>query len=157
MRAGVFRGVRDVRVIDQPVPEIGPADVLLKVAACGVCGSDLRAYCEGTSVAPGQVMGHEFAGEVVAVGAAVDGIALGDRLIAPPLVACGTCARCREGDVQLCETSGIASIGYGLPGAFAEFVRVPGAVLGRTAFPLAAGVSYAEGAMVEPFAAALRA
>ena len=158
MRAGVYRGVRDMAVEEVAEPELGPGDVIIAVKACGICGSDLHVYTEGgPPIDPGQVMGHEFAGEVSAVGAGVEGIIVGDRVAGFPVLACGKCRRCREGMRSLCDNWIGRSIGFGLPGAFAERVRIPGAVLGENVFVLPDALSFADGALVEPLAVGVRA
>ena len=157
MRAGVFRGVRQVPIEDVPDPDPGPRDVVLDVKACGICGSDLHTYAEGLLASPGQVMGHEFAGEVVSVGAAVSGIAVGDRVTALPIQPCGACRRCREGSRHLCEVWTQRSIGYGLPGGFAERLRIPDAVLDDNVHRLPDALSFEDGALVEPLAVAVHA
>src|SRR4030088_2361483 len=157
MKAAVFRGVRNIQVEDVARPEAGPEDVVVAVRACGICGSDLHTYLHGSFVEPGQVMGHEFVGEVVQAGAAVTGIAVGDRVTASPLVPCMECARCREGRYNLCAKAWTQGIAYGRPGAFAEFVRIPGAVVGENVFTLGEGVSNDAGALTEPLAVAVHA
>src|SRR5919198_1936211 len=157
MRAGVFRGVRQVPIEDVPDPEPGPRDIVLDVKACGICGSDLHTYAEGLLASPGQVMGHEFAGEVAAVGAAVAGIAVGDRVTALPIQPCGACRRCREGSRHLCEVWTERSIGYGLPGGFAERLRIPDAVLDDNVHRLPDALTFEDGALVEPLAVGLHA
>src|SRR3954447_9609754 len=134
MRAAVFHGPGSLVVEDVPEPEAGPRDIVIGVQACGVCGSDLHMYAHGGTVAPGAVLGHEFAGEIVAVGAEVEGIRAGDRVTASPLTPCGACARCAEGRVNLCESVWERAIGFGLPGAFAERVRIQDARLGDNVF-----------------------
>src|SRR5919204_4952129 len=157
MRAGVFRGIRQVPIEDVPDPEPGPRDIVLDVKACGICGSDLHTYAEGLLASPGQVMGHEFAGEVVAVGAAVAGIAVGDRVTALPIQPCGACERCREGNRHLCEVWTTRSIGYGLPGGFAERLRIPDAVLDDNVHRLPDALGFEDGALVEPLAVGVHA
>jgi (R,R)-butanediol dehydrogenase / meso-butanediol dehydrogenase / diacetyl reductase len=83
MRAGVFRGVRQVPIEDLPDPDPGPRDIVLDVKACGICNSDLHTYAQGLFAEEGQVMGHEFAGEVIHVGSEVEGIAIGDGRDSP--------------------------------------------------------------------------
>ena len=88
MRAAVFKGVEDIQVEEVPAPEAGAEDIVVRVHACGICGSDLHTYQHGSFVQPGQVMGHEFVGEVVQVGNQVKGVAVGDRVTASPVVPC---------------------------------------------------------------------
>jgi 2-desacetyl-2-hydroxyethyl bacteriochlorophyllide A dehydrogenase len=155
MKAAVFKGVEEIEVEQVPEPEPGPADVVVEVAACGICGSDLHTYAHGSFVAPGQVMGHEFAGRVVAVGAEVSDLALGDRVTAVPLVPCNECARCAEGAYNLCARAWTTGIAYGRPGAFAERVLIPGAVVGANVFKLGEEIDDEAGATVEPLAVAV--
>lgn len=157
MRAGVFRGVHTIEVEEMDKPSTGPQGIVINVKACGICGSDLHSFHQGAFVENGQIMGHEFSGEVVEVGSDVEGIQVGDRVTALPLTDCGICPRCIEGNPHLCETGLAASIAYGLPGAFAEFLHIPRAILGKTVFLLPDEVSYEEGAMVESFSVGLHA
>ena len=157
MKAAVFRGVEDVRVEDVEEPRPEASDVIVEVAACGICGSDLHTFQHGSFVEPGQVMGHEFSGRVVAVGADVEGLAEGDRVTAVPIQPCNACARCAEGRYNLCGVAWTTAIAYGKPGAFAERVRVPNARLGQNVFKLPDGVDDESGATVEPLAVAVHA
>lgn len=157
MKAAVFDGPEQISIQDLPDPVAGPDDIVVQVSECGICGSDLHSYLEGAFIAPGQVMGHEFSGPVTQVGANVQGIAVGDRVTAVPLSTCGRCPRCLEGATHLCETGLAASVAYGLPGAFAEYVRVPDAVLGGNVHLIPDNVSYAAAALVEPLAVGLHA
>ena len=157
MKAAVFKGVRDLRVEDVPAPEPGPDDIVVQVKAVGVCGSDLHTYLHGSFVQPGQIMGHEFAGEVVAAGDQVEGVAVGDRLTASPLVPCNECARCAEGRYNLCAAAWTQGLAYGRPGAFAERIKIPHPVPGQNVFPLADEISDEAGALVEPLAVAIHA
>jgi 2-desacetyl-2-hydroxyethyl bacteriochlorophyllide A dehydrogenase len=155
MKAAVFKGAEDIRVEDVAEPEAGPADVVISVAACGICGSDLHTYLHGSFVEPGQVMGHEFAGEVIAAGDDVRGLAVGDRVTALPLVPCHDCPRCAEGRYNLCALAWTTGIAYGRPGAFAERLRIPNSVPGENVFKLGDAVSDEAGATVEPLAVAV--
>ena len=157
MRAAVLEAPGRLVVQDRPEPEPGDGDVVVQVDAAGICGSDLTSFTTGAFVRPGQVMGHEFAGAVVALGSAVTGLRVGDRVVAMPLHSCQTCRRCRDGEPQLCELALSRGLGYGLPGAFAERVRVPDAVLGRNLFLLPDAVDPVSAAGIEPLAVALHA
>lgn len=157
MRAAVFKGIEEVTVEDVPEPEAGPGDVVVEVAACGICGSDLHAYAHGSFVEPGQIMGHEFAGTIVEAGTEVRDLAVGDRVTAVPLVPCDECPRCAEGRYNLCAGAWTGGIAYGKPGAFAERVRIPGAVLGANVFKLGEEIDDEAGATVEPLAVAVHA
>lgn len=151
----MYRGVRDVRVEDVPDCEAGPGDIVVAVRACGICGSDLHSYEHGSFVAPGQVMGHELAGEVVEVGSAVDSLELGDRVTAVPIVPCERCARCSEGRTNLCDAAWTQALAYGRPGAFAERLLVPNAKAGENVFTLPDDVDDDAGATAEPLAVAV--
>ena len=148
MKAAVFRGAGEIEIADIPVPEPGPGDVLVQVHYCGVCGSDIEAYQTGM-YEPGLVIGHEFAGEIVALGHGVTGWALGDRVTADNVLPCGQCAFCREGRPILCQQ--VLSPGVTMDGGMAEYVRLPVQVLHR----LPADVSMRQGALVEPLSIAL--
>jgi 2-desacetyl-2-hydroxyethyl bacteriochlorophyllide A dehydrogenase len=159
MRAAVFREMSKPLVLETlPDPEPGPTDIILKVKNCGICGSDLH-MTEPTSIMPlalGSVMGHEFAGEVVAVGKAVTHLwKAGDRAAGFPFICCGEhtpCLNFGAGRRGSC-AKGI-SVGLGQShGAYAEFVKI-GASSG---FRLPDSVSFREGAMVEPLAVGLHA
>jgi 2-desacetyl-2-hydroxyethyl bacteriochlorophyllide A dehydrogenase len=157
VKTAVFKGVEILEIEDVPRPEPGPEDVVVKVHACGICGSDLHSYLHGSFVEPGQVMGHEFAGEVVEAGDAVSGLSVGDRVTALPIVPCMQCARCLEGRFNLCDPAWASAIAYGRPGAFAEYVRIHDAVPGRNVFSLDEDISDEAGALVEPLAVAVHA
>jgi (R,R)-butanediol dehydrogenase/meso-butanediol dehydrogenase/diacetyl reductase len=156
MKAAVFKGVERIEVEEVPDPEAGPADVVVEISACGICGSDLHTYAHGSFVQPGQIMGHEFAGRIVEVGAEVRDLVVGDRVTGVPLVPCDECARCAEGKFNLCPRAWTSGIAYGKPGAFAERVRIPGATLGANVFKLGE-IDDEAGATVEPLAVAVHA
>ena len=157
MKAAVFKGIEDVQVEDVPEPQAGPQDVVVEVSACGICGSDLHTYLHGSFVEPGQIMGHEFSGRVVSAGDEVEGLGIGDRVTAVPIVPCGACPRCAEGRYNLCAQAWTTGIAYGRPGAFAERVRVPGSVPGENIFKLSDEIDDEAGATVEPLAVAVHA
>ncbi|WP_338468344.1 alcohol dehydrogenase catalytic domain-containing protein [Novosphingobium sp. ZN18A2] len=147
MRAAVMQGLHKplvLKTLDDPTPEVG--EVVVKVGRCGICGSDLHmtedeAYGQG----PGSVLGHEFAGEVVALGKGVEGFATGDFVSVIPLMSCGKCAACKAGEVAWCETFGLQGGGY------AEYaVTRP-----NQCVKLPKSASIADGAIIEPLAVAL--
>jgi len=120
--------------------------------AAGLCGTDLHLAGDPPIVPPGTILGHEFAGEVAALGAGVEGWRVGERVSALPVIGCARCAACLAGDTMGCP--GMRMLGAGdLPGAFAEYVRV-GA---RETMRLPDGLDWETGALVEPFAFALHA
>lgn len=157
MKAAVFRGPRTLPIEEVADPVAGAEDVVLAVKACGVCGSDLHTYTTGLFAERGQIMGHEFAGEVLEVGSSVTGIAPGDRLTGLPIQPCGACRRCRESLGHLCEVWNTRSVAFGLPGAYAERVRIPRARLGENVHRLPDGVGLEAGATVEPLGVAVHA
>lgn len=157
MKAAVFKGIEEIKVEDVPEPEAGPGDIVVEIAACGICGSDLHTYAHGSFVEPGQIMGHEFAGKIVEAGAEVRDLAVGDRVTGVPIVPCNECARCAEGRYNLCAQAWTSGIAYGKPGAFAERVLIPGATLGANVFKLNDSIDDEAGATVEPLAVAVHA
>jgi L-iditol 2-dehydrogenase len=149
MRAARSLALDRTEVCELPDPEPGPGEVVCRILACGVCGSDvLDWYVERKLPA---VLGHEPAGEVLAVGAEVRGVAVGDRVALHHHVACGECRRCRRGHETLCER--FRSTGLD-PGGFAERVRVP-AELVEELLPLD-GLGAEAATFVEPLACVLR-
>ncbi|MGA6972966.1 MAG: alcohol dehydrogenase catalytic domain-containing protein [Candidatus Binatus sp.] len=150
MKAAVFKKRDEMAVIELPSPVPGVGEVVLKVHNCGICGSDLHAVHYGIGMATDTVMGHEFCGEIHALGDGVDGYQLGDRVTALPYIACGECAWCERDDAMHC--SKLRSLGLGqLPGAYAEFVACGAASL----LKLPANVSSRAGALVEPLSVGL--
>src|SRR3712207_4937637 len=148
MRAVVYRGEQDVRVEDVPEPSLAePGDAIVKVAKAAICGSDLHFYNGRVpGVFEGTVVGHEFAGTVVAVGPDGSGFAVGDEVVGSFQIACGVCAPCRLGRYNLCDDLGV--LGYGifvgdLAGAQAEYVRVPVADLILMKVPAGLGLEQA--------------
>ncbi|MGA7396456.1 MAG: alcohol dehydrogenase catalytic domain-containing protein [Solirubrobacterales bacterium] len=156
MRAAQYDEPKVLTMVDLPEPEAGPGQIVLEVAACGVCGSDLHSFERGFAAAPGQVLGHEFSGRVTDP-SDVEGISEGQRVTVRPLTPCLKCDRCLAGDWHLCGAGSALNIGYGTNGAFAEKVLVPKAIPGMTVFPLPDSVDDQTAALVEPLAVSLRA
>ncbi len=148
MQAAVFRGARQIEVIPVPRPEIEPDEVLIRVAYCGICGSDLEAYHTGM-YEPGMIIGHEVAGTIAQVGSAVAGWQVGERVTVNDAIPCGECAACREGRLDACES--LVLPGITQEGGFAEFMKTTARALHRLPEP----VTMRQGALVEPLAVAL--
>jgi L-iditol 2-dehydrogenase len=157
MKSLLLSAYNQLEIAEMPVPAIAAGEVLVRVEACGICGSDVHGY-DGSSGRriPPIVMGHEAAGTVAAVGAGVQGYAPGDRVTFDSTVYCGECAYCARGDYNLCENRqviGVSCGDYRRHGAFAEFVVVPQRILYR----LPDTLSFAEAAMLEAASVALHA
>jgi (R,R)-butanediol dehydrogenase/meso-butanediol dehydrogenase/diacetyl reductase len=146
MKAAVTTPDHGFEVVDLPDPTPGPDQLVIRVAACGVCGSDIKAQ----PFAPaGMVMGHELGGEIIAVGSQADGWRAGTNVAVLPVISCGSCPYCQAGAVSHCAQS--SYIGMGPPGGFAEFAVVPA----RHSFALPAELPIAYSALVESFAVGL--
>jgi L-iditol 2-dehydrogenase len=157
MNALLLSEYKHLEVTTLPVPVPQPSDVLVQVAACGICGSDVHGY-DGTSGRriPPLVMGHEAAGIVAAVGSEVTGFAVGDRVTFDSTVYCGECVFCRKGEMNLCDNRQVVGVScgdYSRAGAFAEYVAVPG----RIVYKLPDNLAFAEAAMLEAVSVALHA
>jgi threonine dehydrogenase-like Zn-dependent dehydrogenase len=157
MKAAVYHGPRNITVESVPAPEPGPADVVIKVDYCGICGSDVHSYKAGMYVNPGQVMGHEFVGRVAAAGRDVSGVREGDRVTGFAVGVCGECFWCRRGEFILCPKLFTDSTGYGRPGGFAEYVRIEDAALGQNLHLIPDGVEDRAAATTEPVSVAVGA
>ncbi len=150
MRAAVLNDDHELEVADIADPSPGPGELVLKVAACGICGSDLKLR---PAMPAGLVMGHEFCGEIVATGADTDPRwREGRHVTALPVIGCGHCLPCLAGEPAHCEQADYVGVG-GSPGAFAEYVRVHE----RETVELPASIHSSHGALVEPLAVGLHA
>jgi (R,R)-butanediol dehydrogenase/meso-butanediol dehydrogenase/diacetyl reductase len=149
MKAAVFREPGKPLAIEEvPDPRAEPGRLVLRVAGCGICGSDL--HMSELNLAPGMVMGHEFAGEIAEVGRGAGDWKLGERVCALPLVGCGACVQCLTGASPLCAKVG--GIGLGAySGGYAEYVVADA----RETFRLPESLPTHEGALVEPLAVGL--
>lgn len=149
MKAAVWYHNRDIRIEEQELGEPGPREMTVKVVSSGICGSDIVEWYRRPR-AP-LVQGHEVGAEVIATGTEVTRFAPKDRVFIAPKVACLDCKYCREGHFPQC--TGIAER---LPGAFAEYIRVPPALVERGARPLPASISFDQSTFIEPLACVLR-
>jgi L-iditol 2-dehydrogenase len=157
MKALLLSKYRELQIAEVPTPTVGAGEVLIRVGACGICGSDVHGY-DGSSGRriPPIVMGHEAAGRIAAVGGGVTGLAEGDRVTFDSTIYCGACEYCRRGEVNLCDNRqvlGVSCGDYSRAGAFAEFVVVPA----RVVYKLPESISFAEAAMLEAVAVAIHA
>jgi L-iditol 2-dehydrogenase len=162
MRAAVTRDWNEIQVEEVPVPEMEPGEVLVRVGACGICGTDLKivsgVYKGSWPPSLPFIQGHEWAGTVAALGNGVTGLQVGDRVAAENHKGCGTCANCRRGRYNLCEVARAKGKAYKLyghsaQGAFAEYAARPAGLLHK----LPGTVSFEEGTIVNQGALGLHA
>jgi len=159
MRAVVYRGINDMRLEIVPVPSIGPGELLIKIATCGICGTDLKKIHMGSHSAP-RIFGHEMAGIVAQVGEGVTGYAVGDRVVSFHHVPCGECYYCRKNTPSQCPlylktgaTAGFAPSG----GGFAEYIRAMDFLVARGGVvKIPDGVPFEQAAFVEPLNTVLK-
>lgn len=149
MRAGVFFGKNHLQIKEMSKPTVKKGDVLVRVMACGICGTDVHIFCGDGGcfpTPPGTVLGHEFSGIVEAVGDDVRDIKIGDRVCVDPNQLCGECYYCKSGIGHFCER--MTGIGTGVNGGFAEFCAVPQSQV----YKIGDNTTYEMGAMAEPVA-----
>src|SRR5450432_4082465 len=159
MRAGVYREKGIVHVEEVPVPAVGDSEVLIKVAACGICGTDIKKIFQGY-VEPPQILGHELAGTVVAVGRGVTRWKPGDRVMSFHHTPCGACFYCQNRLFSQCaqyKTTGLTAGFAPNGGGFAEYVKAMPWIVERGMIALPAGVSFEEATFVEPVNTCLKA
>jgi L-iditol 2-dehydrogenase len=152
MLAAVYRGVNDVRVETVPVPSIGAGEVLIRVAACGICGTDLKKIHTGSHSAP-RIFGHETAGTIAAVGEGVEDFAIGDRVMVFHHVPCGDCYYCRKRTFAQCPDYKRVGCSAGFEpagGGFAEYVHVKDWIVRRGLIKIPDGIPFDQAAFVEP-------
>lgn len=157
MKALLLTGPSHLEYVDFPEPQAAEDEVVVRVHACGICGSDIHGWDGSTGRRrPPLIMGHEASGEVVATGPRVTQWRAGDRVTFDSTISCGTCAFCRDGHVNLCENRrvvGVAPVEYRQHGAFAERLALPARILYR----LPDNLPYDQAAMVEPVSIAIHA
>lgn len=155
MKALVLKEANVFSYEDVPTPEPGEGEVLIKIKACGICGSDVHGMDGSTGRRiPPIIMGHEASGVIEQLGSGVHGYKVGDRVTFDSTISCGECWFCRHGNINLCqnrEVLGVSCDEYSRSGAFAEYVTVPQRIL----YPLADEVSFQQATMVEPTSVAL--
>lgn len=152
MKGIVYTGPGQLKIREVSKPEPGKGEVLVKVRACGICGSDVHGYLghTGRRTAP-MIMGHEFCGEVAALGESVNTLKLGSRVAVYPVDYCGTCQMCGQGDVHLCLNKRAFGV-LDVNGAFAEYISVPE----KCCFSIADEIEDAAASLMEPLAVAYR-
>jgi len=151
MKAAVYHGPGKVAIEEVDVPQIGEGEILVRVRAALICGTDLKTFLRGHRlVKPPSPFGHEFAGEVAATGRGVTRFSEGMPVVAVNSAPCNVCFFCKRGQHNLCE-----DIFFNW-GGFAEYVRVPARVVGQNVHPIPEGLSYKEAALLEPLACVVR-
>jgi len=151
MRVAVYHNNKDVRLEEQPKPEPGPGELLIKIHASGICGSDVMEWYR-IKKAP-LVLGHEIAGEVEATGDGVTAFKKGDRVFATHHVPCDECYYCASGHETVCDTLKTTKF---YPGGFSEYVRVPEINVQKGTLKLPEGLTYDEGTFIEPLGCVIR-
>jgi len=150
MKISIWHDNKDIRIQDAPVPEPGQGEVLLKIMACGICGSDIVEWYR-LPRAP-LTQGHEIGARVEKVGPGVSRFKPGDRVMAAPKVPCLECAYCRDGHFPQC-----SEVKERLGGGFAQYVLVPKVIVENGLYPLPASISYEQATFIEPLACVVRA
>lgn len=151
MKALVLHGVRDLRLEEASVPQIGEGEVLIRVGSCGICGTDLHFYRGEWRVKLPLIPGHEFSGTVEEIGPGVSWLREDVKVVAEPNITCGHCYHCRSKDRNF-YCSNIRAVGVDVDGAFAEYVKVPAS----NVYEVPPWMSYEEAALIEPIACCLR-
>ena len=149
MKAAVFKDIEQMEIEEVPIPECPEDGLLVKIYACGICGSDVRNYHNGLKDGvKNQIIGHEVAGQITEVGKRVERFVVGQRVALAPDVSCGHCWYCKKGLVNLCEHHKMLGTHY--PGGYAQYIALPGEVLRRGFVELIPeGMSYEHAAFAE--------
>jgi 2-desacetyl-2-hydroxyethyl bacteriochlorophyllide A dehydrogenase len=151
MKAAVLHGPRDLRLEPAADPRLNADDVIVRVAAAGLCGTDYSIWTGDRAVGYPRIMGHEFLGTVAAVAPGVSRVRVGERVVVEPNYSCGQCHLCREGNRNLCMQR--IAVGIDVDGGFAELARVPA----RCSWPIPAGLGDEDALLAEPLAVVVRA
>lgn len=151
MKAAVLHGPRDLRVEHASPPRAAAGEVVVRVEAAGLCGTDYRIWSGERAVAYPRIMGHEFLGRIEAAGAGAGDLRPGDRVVVEPNYSCGRCPLCREGNRNLCLAR--TAVGIDVDGGFAELARVPA----RCCWPVPEGLADEAVLLAEPLAVVVRA
>src|SRR5947207_12850962 len=154
MKAVMFYAPGDLRLMETPIPSASPGEVVVKIKTALTCGTDFKAYRQGHPVLLAHTsspFGHEMAGIISEVGAGVTWLREGERVVVLNSAPCDDCFFCKQGITELCENLEL------LNGAYAEYIRVPPQITRHNVHPLPEHLSFAEAALVEPFACALHA
>ena len=151
MKAQLFYGPGDVRLEETDVPQVGPGEALVKIKSALTCGSDLKTYKRGhpTMIVEGSVFGHEWAGDIVELGSGAEDFAIGDRVAAVNSVPCFRCYYCRLERYSMCE-----NLVYN-NGAYAEYIKIPAAILSINTLKIPNHIEYKQAALLEPLACAV--
>mgnify|MGYP003340888472 FL=1 len=155
MKAALYKGPKDLNVVEVDKPKPSDNQILIKVKACATCGTDAKIFNHGhPRLTPPQIIGHEIAGEIVEIGARVNNFKVGDRVQVIAAIPCGQCWLCQSGRMTICQNQ--LSMGYQFAGGFAEFMIIPDEVIrvnGVNKIP--ENVSFDEAAVTEPLACVL--
>jgi len=151
MKVAMYYNNKDVRIEEMPIPEIGADELLVKMRACGICGSDVMEWYR-LKTAP-RVLGHEMTGDIVKVGEDVKGYEVGERVFVSHHVPCDKCRYCLNDQHTLCDT--LHSTNF-YPGGFSEYIRVPAINVEKGTFVLPDSISYEEGTLIEPLGCVVR-
>ena len=159
MQAAVYRGVNDIRLETVPVPAIGAGEILIRVATCGICGTDLKKVHTGSHTAP-RIFGHETAGTVAAVGDGVTSFKVGDRVMVFHHIPCGHCYYCRKKTFAQCPVYKKVGVTAGFEpsgGGYAEYVRAMDWIVERGVVKIPDDIPFEQAAFIEPLNTCLKA
>lgn len=155
MKAAVLKSIEKLKIEDVPVPTLSSQEILIKVKACTICGTDIRVYHHGHKhMRFPRIIGHEVSGEIVKIGKRVKGYKTGEKVAVAPAIPCGRCHYCRRGMQSMCIN--LTAVGYHYDGGFAEFMVIPeDAVRNGCVNLIPPNISFEEAALAEPLACAI--